>query len=123
MYLTSVPQLHIWRAGDRVFVRWNGAREPIEGSGASRWAARQAEETLSLDEFERELVRFDAAFIGAMARRVGEVVAAPPAGIAIDLDALRREQRDRAEELARARRQPSPSPPWEEIRAAVAVVA
>lgn len=122
-YLTNAPTLHIWRAGDRIFIRWNGARDSAKPVVAWRWAVEHAEGSLSLDEFERELVRLDTAFIGAMAQRVTAIVAAPPAGIAIDLDALRQEQRDRSQEMARVRRLKSSSPPWDEIRKAIAAVA
>ncbi|MEU1789053.1 DUF5984 family protein [Streptomyces sparsogenes] len=119
-YLRVAPYIRWWRtvagetgageagagehgaAGDVVHVGWAHQPDPereieFAGPAAGRVAVPTAAFLAAVAEFDREL-------LAAMERRIGELEAAgPPPGVELDLEQLRREQRDRAGWLERAR--------------------
>lgn len=109
-YLRVAPYIRWWRtlagetgaAGDVVQVSWTYQPDPeqeIEFAGPT--AGRVAVPT---GAFLAAVAEFDRALLAAMERRIGELEAAgPPPGVELDLEQLRREQRDRTGWLERAR--------------------
>ncbi|MDX3224804.1 DUF5984 family protein [Streptomyces sp. ME19-01-6] len=106
-YLRVAPYVHCWRtvAGedDVMNISWAYQSDPeneIEFAGPATGRT-----TLPTSAFVAAVAEFDRGLREAMERRIGELEAAgPPPGIELDLEQLRREHRDRAGWLERARR-------------------
>jgi hypothetical protein len=102
--LTNAPHIRLWRTItdgiDAVTVDWKHPPESAIGFAAPA-AGRVTVPTSSFDAAVSEL---DHALLAAMEDRVTALESAgPPAGVDLDLRQLRREQRDRATWLPRAR--------------------
>ncbi|MDW6063178.1 DUF5984 family protein [Streptomyces sp. FXJ1.4098] len=104
-YLRVAPYIHCWRtvAGEDVMnVSWAHPSDPegeIEFAGPATGLV-----TVPTSAFVAAVTELDRALLEAMERRIGELEAAGPPGIELDLEQLRREHRDRAGWLERARR-------------------
>jgi hypothetical protein len=117
-YLTAGPALAIWSDTRRTHLAWNTDGCVIDGVPA--WSARSGDYSLSRDEYVHELTDFHARLMTAMHARVEAVrrgALAP--GIAVDLDALAREQDNRRREIDDALRPPEPPTDWAAVRAAI----
>jgi hypothetical protein len=77
--------------------------------------------TVDAAEFVAAIEDFDRALLSAMEARIAEIEAAPPIGVELDLDQLRREQQDRSAWLERARNWHR-STDWTAIRAGAALL-
>ncbi|OKI22259.1 hypothetical protein A6A07_34270 [Streptomyces sp. CB03911] len=102
--LVNAPQLRWWRtvdeAGDRITLSW--AHEPGHRIGFAASPAGRL--VLPTDDFLAAVAELDGALLAAMEQRVATLEASgPPAGVELDLEQLRREHRDRAGWLERAR--------------------
>ncbi|MEU5024821.1 DUF5984 family protein [Streptomyces milbemycinicus] len=106
-YLRIAPGIRCWRtvAGERdvMNVSWAHPSDPegeIEFAGPATGRV-----TVPTSAFVAAVTELDRALLEAMERRIGELEAAgPPPGVELDLEQLRREHRDRAGWLERARR-------------------
>ncbi|ADI10690.1 hypothetical protein SBI_07570 [Streptomyces bingchenggensis BCW-1] len=110
-YLRIAPDIRCWRtvAGehdamdDVMNVSWAHPSDPegeIEFAGPATGRV-----TVPTSAFVAAVTELDRALLEAMERRIGELEAAgPPPGVELDLEQLRREHRDRAGWLERARR-------------------
>jgi hypothetical protein len=113
-YLRVSPHVRCWRTvagegdvmgdavGDAMNVSWAHHPDPeneIEFAGPAT-----GQVTVPTSAFVAAVVELDRALLEAMERRIGELEAAgPPPGVELDLEQLRREHRDRAGWLRRAR--------------------
>jgi Family of unknown function (DUF5984) len=99
-YLVAGPNIWFWREGSEMHVQWDNRGRDIDGVPA--WEATIGQTTMPLAAFLRELRDFDMRLIGEMAARVEEIRAgwARPE-VAIDVDTLGYEQRQRAKWMDR----------------------
>ncbi|MES4909339.1 MULTISPECIES: DUF5984 family protein [unclassified Streptomyces] len=106
-YLRVAPYIRCWRTVsgecDVMTVSWAHQSDPegeIEFAGPAT-----GQVTVPTSAFVAAVTELDRALLEAMERRIGELEATgPPPGVEIDLEQLRREHRDRAGWLERARR-------------------
>lgn len=100
-YLRHGPWIWCWRVGDTVYLRWDD--RPLVSEGCPVWAAQSGEQVLPVGVFLDEVRDFDTRFMAAMAARVNAACENwPRPDVAIDLDQLASEQRERAGWLARS---------------------
>ncbi|MFG1809630.1 DUF5984 family protein [Streptomyces sp. NPDC049040] len=105
-YLRVAPHIRCWRtvAGgdDTVTLSWQHQPDP---EGVISFAGPQAGRVaMPTGEFVAAVTELDRALLAAMDRRIGELEAAGPMpGVEVDMERLRREHRDRATWLQRAR--------------------
>lgn len=101
-----------------VHIRWD-CRKMLE-NGLPAWAATVGEEIVTVSAFVEAVTSFDNRLIQEMGERV---VAArshwPRPEVAIDLDALEREQNDRSGWLANALHKHSEDTDWETVLSAL----
>ncbi|MFF3431502.1 DUF5984 family protein [Streptomyces sp. NPDC002602] len=117
-YLRVAPTIRLWRtvvgAEDTVTVAWEHRADPegvIEFAGP-----RTGRVTVPTDEFLGAVAELDRALLAAMDERIGELEkSGPPPGVRGDAEQLRREHRDRATWLRRARDR-DPGTDWDTVR-------
>ncbi|MFE2938850.1 DUF5984 family protein [Streptomyces sp. NPDC059255] len=125
-YLRVAPHIRCWRTvtepgdkvtGDTVTVAWEHRPDPegvIEFAGPPTGRV-----TMPTSEFLAAVTALDRALLAAMDRRIGELEASgPPLGAEVDAEQLRREHRDRATWLPRARDR-EPGTDWDAVRTGV----
>lgn len=117
-YLRAGFRLWFWRAGDTIHVRWDN--EDLVLDGIVVWQEAVGSVDLTVGEFLDAVCSFDAWFIAAMGERVGQVRehwSCPE--VFIDIDALEKQQTDRATWLERVLGSTSWKYEWDLARAAV----
>lgn len=127
-YLRVAPDIRCWRtvAGDDdamddvMHVSWAHRPDP---EGEIEFAApAMGRVTVPTSAFVAAVAELDRALLEAMEQRIGELEAAgPPPGVELDLEQLRREHRDRAGWLARAREYEYATD-WAAVRAGAAAL-
>lgn len=103
-YLSPSADISFWRRGDLIEVRWDNVGKTFDGVPA--WSAVRGSFRMSVQEFVSDIQDFNDRFMGDMAERVRQVCSSwDRSDVRIDLELLRREQKDRstwfARELAR----------------------
>jgi hypothetical protein len=122
-HLVAAPRLQLWRTSGVVHATWRtrlGEHE-VARADLPRWASPAGDAELALTELTDEIRRFDHALIAAMQARVDEVATSwSRPDVAIDVEQLRREHRDRSgwltDTLARVHRTKRP---WDEVVTAI----
>jgi len=91
-HLVAAPELWLWSDGETVHALWRS-----QLAGAALWQAVGGTTAMPVGQFVDELRAFDRAFLAAMGERVeGVVRGGGLPGVAIDLEHLVAEQRDRS---------------------------
>jgi len=120
-YLRIAPSIRCWRAvagqDDTVTVSWEQQPDPegvIEFAGP-----RTGRVSMPTSTFLAAVTELDRALLAAMDQRISELErSGPPPGVELDIEGLRREHRDRATWLRRARDR-DPGTDWDAVRAGV----
>jgi hypothetical protein len=117
-YLTDGPACILWSDDAHVHIVWSAAH--CADSGVPVWSARSGAFSLSRSAFIRALSGFHDRLMAEMGARVEAVLAGALAReIAVDRDALRRENAARAAWIEPALSTPNPPTEWTAIRAAI----
>ncbi|MEU9012685.1 DUF5984 family protein [Streptomyces sp. NPDC048479] len=117
-YLRIAPHVRCWRTivgeDDAVTVTWEHRADP---EGVIEFAGPQTGRvTMPTSEFLAAVTELDRALFAAMDQRISELEeAAPPPGVQLDMEQLRRQHRDRATWLQRARDR-DPGTDWDVVR-------
>jgi hypothetical protein len=91
-HLVAAPELWLWSDGETVHALWRS-----QPAGAELWQAVAGTTAMPVGQFIDELRAFDRAFLTEMGERVTDVVRGGGLpGVAIDLEHLVAEQRDRS---------------------------
>ncbi|MFD9542260.1 DUF5984 family protein [Streptomyces sp. NPDC060022] len=120
-YLRIAPHVRCWRTvigeDDNVTVTWEHQADP---EGVIEFVAPQTGRvTMPTSEFLAAATELDRALLAAMDQRISELEESGPApGAELDVEQLRREQRDRATWLQRARDH-EPGTDWDAVRIGV----
>ncbi len=119
-HLQSAPRIWLWTDGITMFIRWDNREQTLEGQPA--WASREGTFTLPLEEFVEEVRSFDRRLIQGMQERI-QAIAQPwdRPEIKVDVEALLREQEERAKWLSIAFERARTKEPeaWDKIVEAV----
>ncbi|MEU0805560.1 DUF5984 family protein [Streptomyces sp. NPDC005970] len=123
-YLRVAPDIRCWRtvAGERdvMHVSWAHRSDPEDEIEFA--APDTGRVTVPTSAFVAAVGELDRALLEAMEQRIGELEAAgPPPGVELDLEQLRREHRDRAGWLRRAREYEYATD-WAAVRAGAAAL-
>jgi hypothetical protein len=117
-FLRIAPHVRFWRtvigADDTVTVTWEHQADP---EGVIEFAGPQSGRvTMATCEFLAAVIELDRALFAAMDRRITELEESDPVpGVELDVEQLRREHRDRATWLQRARDR-DPGTDWDAVR-------
>ncbi|MEV6394662.1 DUF5984 family protein [Streptomyces sp. NPDC051907] len=117
-YLRVAPDVRCWRTvvgeDDTVTVAWEHEADP---EGVIEFAGPQTGRvTMPTGEFLAAVTELDRALLAAMDERISELEQSGPLpGVHVDVEQLRREQRDRAAWLQRARDR-EPGTDWDTVR-------
>ncbi|MCY0918953.1 DUF5984 family protein [Streptomyces sp. H27-G5] len=119
-YLRVAPAIRLWRTvvgdEDTVTIAWEHRADP---EGVIEFASPQAGRvTVPTSEFLGAVAELDRSLLAAMDERISELEkSGPPPGVrgGVDVEQLRREQRDRATWLPRARDR-EPGTDWDAVR-------
>lgn len=125
-HLRAAPDIRFRRtlsgAADTMTVTWAHAADPDDDDPIAFTAPPTGRVTLPTESFIAAVTTFDRELFAAMEQRVaGFEASGPPAGVDVDLRALRREQLDRATWLGRAMSRPADTD-WFAVRMGVAVL-
>jgi hypothetical protein len=118
-YLRVAPRIRCWRTivgdADTVTVVWEHQEDPegvIEFAGPDTGRV-----SMPTSEFFAAVTEFDGDLLAAMDQRISTLEeSGPPLGVELDIEQLRREHRDRATWLQRARDR-EPGTDWDAVRA------
>jgi hypothetical protein len=117
-YLRVAPHVRLWRTvigeDDTVTVTWEQQTDP---EGVIEFAGPQSGRvTMATNEFLTAVIELDRALFAAMDQRIRELEASDPVpDVELDVEQLRREHRDRATWLQRARDR-DPGTDWDAVR-------
>ncbi|WP_405717788.1 DUF5984 family protein [Streptomyces sp. NBC_01537] len=118
-YLRIAPHVRFWRTvigeDDTVNVTWEHQADP---EGVIEFAGPQSGQvTMATNEFLAAVIELDRALFAAMDQRISELEESsdPVPGVELDVEQLRREHRDRATWLQRARDR-DPGTDWDAVR-------
>jgi hypothetical protein len=120
-YLRIAPLVRCWRTvtgqDDTVTVSWEHRTDP---AGTVEFAGpRTGRVAMATSAFLAAVTELDRALFAAMDERIAELAqTGPPSGVEVDMEAVRREHRDRATWLRRARDR-EPGTDWDVVRAGV----